>query len=146
MIRQYRKDFSLLLSKNWGSLREIQCFSYKFSEDKEKSDCLKLKEVWKVVEGFMCWNQIRWIYMTFWWCVKGRVKEHFIVWYKVLNNYISVLKEHVSERGDKSDLHEVEKGKHVKWWPQIYGEIPMNSKGPGKTDFRMRKEKTVGYI
>lgn len=46
----------------------------------------------------------------------------------MLNNYICVLKECANEGGGKTDIHEVAKKEHIKWWLQIYGHLPMNSK------------------
>lgn len=76
---------------------------------------------------------------------KGRLRNSFTVWYKVLDNYICDLKECVKEGGGKTYPHEAAKKKHVKSWLQIYGGVPVSSKGPkkGRKDVRMKRAKAL---
>ena len=59
----------------------------------------KMFEIW--------WSWIRRIYVTKSWCAKARIEEHFILWYKVLNNFICVLK--------SLQMQEVAKQISIKW-------------------------------
>lgn len=114
-----RTFFFLLLVRTWETWGKHANLSIDSlgKEEKVIGQSKKRVEIW--------WSQIKSIYVTKSWCAKGKAEEHFIWWWhRVVNNFSCAIKEHANEGAGKEQ--------HVKWWLQINGSVPVNSKEQGK--------------